>query len=360
MSGPTTRQAPAGARGSAAGVRGLAAAVAMASAGACGAGATVEVAENGAPPSRAETDATGALVVHDCGPTTSSKVSTYAGTSSGTELLLLGIYSSYEGRAVVLDTRAAPHVLAVSSFQATRWVVETGAGSGLERVIVNGYDEQAIEVPPGVEVTNLSGEASLGMYGFVWPPAQGGEETSRLVGAVQALAGVRLSAFAGCQEASSFSVVDGPAGDRGCAGASGFGRYAAALCPTQLAQVITPDILCEDALAQCRRLAGDNPDRGVTCTWNDRTIFQLEKNPGDCAGVVPFHACAGAEGAAPFVATHCASGALVDGDDGQLSCDDAYRRCVRATATSLDGPVACTWGDRRFFAPEVDAADCPN
>lgn len=331
--------------------------------GACG-GDTVQLAENGTPAKRpepppteqAETgrDAAGAIVVHDCG----SEVSTYAGFSSGTELFLLGIHSNDQGEAFVNDSRSSPHVLAVSAFEATHWRIEAAPGSGLLRVLLSGYDPQTAEVPPGVELTDLSGEASLGMYGYAWPPAEGGENTQTLVGAVQALSGVRLSAFGGCYDASRFSVREGRAGETGCEGAQGVGTNVGMFCDTGQSFIITAGMLCEDAIANCQKNAQANPGLSLACQWNDRRIFQQELNPGACSGVESDSPCRGAEGEGPYLALDCDSGQTIQEDSG-LTCDEAFRECFARAAASPAGVVSCTWADRALDAPSAGLNGCP-
>lgn len=343
----------------------LALLAAAAAPGACG-GDTVRVAENGAPAEQPESpptepaetgrDGAGAIVVHDCGD--GYRVSTHAGFSSGTELFLLGTHSNDEGEAFVRDSRASPHILAVSALEATHWRIEAAPGSGLLRVLLGGYDPQTAEVPPGVELTDVSGEASLGMYGYAWPPAEGGETTQALVGAVQALSGVRLSAFGGCYDAGGFSVREGWAGETGCEGAQGVGTNVGMFCDTDQPFIITAGLLCEDAIANCKKNAEANPGLSLACQLNDRLVFQQEVTPGACSGVASEYPCQGAEGEGPYLAVDCDSGQTIQEGSG-LTCDEAFRECIARAAASPAGVVSCTWAARTLEAPTVGLSGCP-
>jgi hypothetical protein len=327
----------------------------VAALGDCG-GDTIRVAENGAPAREVEYDAAGAIVVRDCGD--EYEASSYTGFSSGTELFLLGIHSNDRGEVVVDDARASPHILAVSAYKAAHWRIAAAPGSGLIRVLLNGYQPQTAEVPAGVELTDLSGETSLGMYGFAWPPAAGGSNTQVLVGAVQALAGVRLSAFGGCYNASDFRIGEGRAGETGCEGAQGIGTSVESVCDPGGGVVTTSAILCEDALASCREHARLDPGLNRSCRWNSRVIFEQEVTPGACAGVKPDYPCLWAEGEGPYQAIDCASGQTLEDERG-LTCDEAFRRCIVKANITYDRAVACTWADRSLVGIAFGLYGCP-
>lgn len=132
------------------------------------------------------------------------------------ELIVVGIYQSaqsvlvdeeswtwrsVEGETRVLVDRPGKMVtVAVSSYEPTHWIVEAGADTTIAAVLLNGYEEQRATVPDGATTTTLD----LDDYAYAWPSGGDGD-TQKVVAAFEDETGLRLTAFAGCYEGTSFS-----------------------------------------------------------------------------------------------------------------------------------------------------------
>lgn len=137
----------------------------------------------------------------------------HGGTVNGTQLHVVGIYTSAEG-ALSFEPVIAPvdvkvnrpgtSVLVLSAYDTVEWNVAVAEGSTLERIIVSGYEEQIVNAPAGVPVARYSFEqdgAVLGM-GFEWPSFT----TSDLVDASEILTGLELTSFRGCYGGERFEI----------------------------------------------------------------------------------------------------------------------------------------------------------
>jgi hypothetical protein len=156
--------------------------------------------------------------VHEASCTAGQGVlSTYVSPAGSTpELHLLGVYESHsnhsggnhpEGAVTVDVTRSAPLILALSSYEPIHWTVKPVTGARIERIILNGYYPQRVTAPDGIPVENLSGvQQWLGAYAYAWPSASGGSDTPRLVSELEKRTGRPLSSFAGCYQATAFTL----------------------------------------------------------------------------------------------------------------------------------------------------------
>ncbi len=131
---------------------------------------------------------------------------------------MLGVYETrgdrapgvhIEGGAMVRVRRTAPHVLVLSSYEPTFWVVDAVAGHRIERIVMNGHHPQPAAVPPGVEVVDRSGPGHIAACAYKWPGDRQGCNTAGLALGLHELTSREITAFAGCYRASAFTVEDG-------------------------------------------------------------------------------------------------------------------------------------------------------
>jgi hypothetical protein len=180
---------------------------------------------------------------------------------------------------------------------------------------------QTVQAPAGVETRAKSFETDGVFLGCAYEyPDQdptSGCETPELLGAVEKDVGRAVSSFHGCYAASDFVIgaglvsssdcavdmgyahtsmvsttcTDPPAPTNpgsGCAGKTGTGHYEGFVCDAGLYPdggpfIITEDISCKDALANCALNASANPTLSVQCTWNGDVVFTVEKQAGACS-----------------------------------------------------------------------------
>jgi len=124
------------------------------------------------------------------------------------ELHILGVYQSAGGEIAVELDRRGPAVLVLSSYEPVNWVVTTSADACLERVILNGYNDQTVEVPDGVEVDEFTGYGYLSACAYAWPNDDGGCDTPGLVDGAEAETDLVLTSFGACYESSGFTLRD--------------------------------------------------------------------------------------------------------------------------------------------------------
>jgi hypothetical protein len=132
--------------------------------------------------------------------------STVRQASGGTELNLIGVYTSPTRDIQVTVSRLEPMILVLSAYDSIRWIVDATPGTTIERVIVLGYEEQIIEAPPGLEVEIHWSENGdpLGTYGF--GDDCGGGHTAQLVESMETHTGLTLRSFHGCHDATTFTL----------------------------------------------------------------------------------------------------------------------------------------------------------
>jgi hypothetical protein len=137
----------------------------------------------------------------------------HGGNSDGTQLHVVGVYTSAEGASSfepvvapvdVTVKRDGTSVLVLSSFDQVIWNVAMEDGATLERVIVLGYEDSVVNAPEGVEVVKYKfPEYGIGYQsGWDWPSYG----TTQLVDSVEILTGLELTSFRGCYGAESFEI----------------------------------------------------------------------------------------------------------------------------------------------------------
>jgi hypothetical protein len=134
---------------------------------------------------------------------------------SAPELHLLGVHAApsgssvgqpAEGATTVDVTRTAPLILALSSYEPIHWTVRPAPGARIQQIIVNGFYAQRVTAPAGIPIVNRSGSQWLGASAYAWQSTSGGNDTPRLVTALEQLTSRPLSSFAGCYRATSFTL----------------------------------------------------------------------------------------------------------------------------------------------------------
>jgi hypothetical protein len=249
------------------------------------------------------------------------------GNCGGTELHVVGIYDPYDsasnaqGPAHVFIDRPGPVTLFLSSYSATDWTVTAGPATQIVSIVAHAYEAVTVNAPPGVAVTTLSASQTgefLGC-GYEYPDKdlQSGCETPDLLSAIEQYTGQQVLSFHGCYAASDFtigadlvsssncatqmgyahtSVVStscttpppappGPEND--CIAKPGVGHYEGFLCnasyyPNGGPFIITDNISCPDALANCLLNAEANAGDSILCTWNGEPIHSWGVQPGTC------------------------------------------------------------------------------
>lgn len=267
--------------------------------------------------------------VIDSGESPSNVVSPGDGdpnTCDGAELHVVGIYDPYndatntQGPANVHIDRPGPVKLFLSSYSATDWNVTAGPDTQLVEIIAHGYDPQTVNAPQGVPTTTFS-FVQNGVFlgcGYEYPDQDptSGCETPELLAAIQQHTGQTAASFHGCYAASDFVIGANLVSSSNCAtdmgyahtsmvatscttndpqqpsnacdGKSGSGVYEGYMCspvmyPDGGPFIITQDIPCEDALANCILNASANPGVSIRCSWNGEVIYLNESTPGACS-----------------------------------------------------------------------------
>jgi len=132
------------------------------------------------------------------------------GSCGAPELHVIAMYETGSdhattGDAFVAIDRPGNHVLVLSAYESTNWHVRLAAGATVRSVELLGYEAQTVDLR-SVPVTH--GTAC----GYSYPYNGGGCDTNQLLALAEAQAGVRLTTFHGCYQASSWTLhADGTA-----------------------------------------------------------------------------------------------------------------------------------------------------
>lgn len=125
---------------------------------------------------------------------------------------------SVTGDASVVIERPGEHILVLSAYVATNWHVRLATGATVRAVELLGYDPQTVDLG-SVPVTR--GTAC----GYSYPYNGGGCDTNQLLALAEAQAGVGLTTFHGCYQASSWTLhADGTATSN-CNTSAGYQQY---------------------------------------------------------------------------------------------------------------------------------------
>jgi hypothetical protein len=101
------------------------------------------------------------------------------------------------------------HVLALSAYEPTRWVVDVAPDARLEKIVVFGYHEQVVSAPASVqvEIHDTTTGSTYAPCGYSLPYNGGGCDTDALIADAEGLTGLVLSSFHGCYQASEFALA---------------------------------------------------------------------------------------------------------------------------------------------------------
>ena len=130
------------------------------------------------------------------------------------EVHVIGIYETSSdhtrtGDAHVTIDRPGSHVLVLSAYEPTNWHVRLAAGATVRAVQLFGFGAQTVDLPgvlPGVAV--MHGTAC----GYSYPYNGGGCDTNQLLTLAKTQAGVDITSFHGCYQATDWTLrADGTA-----------------------------------------------------------------------------------------------------------------------------------------------------
>ena len=103
-------------------------------------------------------------------------------------------------------------ILILSAYESTEWVIHLDEGVQLQGIILNGYQPQIVSDVDGIPVDDYSGiDAAIVPSVTRWSATELGYQNGLApdwVYHVEAIAGVPLSTFSGCQRASAISIGD--------------------------------------------------------------------------------------------------------------------------------------------------------
>lgn len=124
------------------------------------------------------------------------------------ELHIIGVHDSgFVANSVnVRIDRPGPVVLVVSAHDPETWNVTVGTATVLQRVIHDGYDDQTVNAPAGVTITDRSGVEKITSGVFDW----GDPDATLLVSTVETMTGLQLLSFTGCHDSVSFRLSETP------------------------------------------------------------------------------------------------------------------------------------------------------
>jgi hypothetical protein len=163
-------------------------------------------------------------------------------------------------------------------------------------------------------------------------------------------------ADAGPPTAPSNSECPGPAAVDPCAGTEGqLGLYEGYDCDGAQPFIVTGDISCREAAANCQENYSLNPGVNLACGWNGREIFRGEAKQGACSAfgpppgeccARPVHPCQDGFGNGELLMYDCADGTLYT-KVADVSCVEALRQCQAVDGQGQD--VHCGWNAREIF-----------
>jgi hypothetical protein len=156
----------------------------------------------------------------NCGIGGSDDFSAYVGSSTGDkELHLIGVYEanaehgkrnlSKSAIQVKVERRNKPIILALSAYEPVNWNVTVEPGTVIEKIIVNGYNNQTVSGVSGIPVEEHSYEETgkyIGDFIYNWGATTENSNTSSLVTKLEEINSTKLTSFQGCYRGTNFSI----------------------------------------------------------------------------------------------------------------------------------------------------------
>lgn len=127
------------------------------------------------------------------------------------EVHMLGIRQAALGHVdVYVQRSAAPLIIILSAYESTEWQIHRDDDVLIEKIILNGYHSQTLVGAGDIKVLDHSGpENHFVQYVYTWDTSYLGYINSlapEWVYRIEAVAGVPLSTFTGCYQASEFTI----------------------------------------------------------------------------------------------------------------------------------------------------------
>ncbi|HBQ97073.1 MULTISPECIES: hypothetical protein [unclassified Roseofilum] len=135
------------------------------------------------------------------------------------ELHLISIYEAHWDHSggyhptrqvdIQVERRDRPIILALSAYEPVQWHLRTAPGVKIEKIIINGYYDQAIVGAEGIPVEEYSYHQTgnmLGMIHYNWGEASATANSQSLVAQLQSQTQIPLTSFQGCYRGTSFEL----------------------------------------------------------------------------------------------------------------------------------------------------------
>jgi hypothetical protein len=156
----------------------------------------------------------------NCGIGGSDDFSAYVGSSTGDkELHLIGVYEanaehgkrnlSKSAIEVKVERRNKPIILALSAYEPVNWNVTVEPGTVINKIIVNGYNNQTVSGVSGIPIEEHSYEETgkyIGDFIYKWGATAENSNTSSLVTKLEEINRTKLTSFQGCYRGTNFSI----------------------------------------------------------------------------------------------------------------------------------------------------------
>jgi hypothetical protein len=155
----------------------------------------------------------------NCGIGGSDDFSAYVGSSSGNkELHLIGVYeatadhgNANRGKSIEIkvERRNKPIILALSAYEPTNWNLTVEPGAVIEKIIINGYNNQTVSGVSGIPIEKHSYTETgdyIGNFIYKWGATAESANTPSLVTKLEEMNRTSLTSFQGCYRGTNFTI----------------------------------------------------------------------------------------------------------------------------------------------------------
>jgi hypothetical protein len=151
----------------------------------------------------------------------------------GVEVHVIGIYETGSdhartGDGLVRIERPGLHALVLSSYEPTRWKIELAEGARIQSIHLVGYHAQTV-MPPHEDITittDTYDQTKSGACGYSWPYNGEGCDTNELLAIAKDRTNTTdVTSFAGCYQASRFTIDRNMIATSDCATSAGYKQY---------------------------------------------------------------------------------------------------------------------------------------